>query len=179
MSKLTEEALVAKYAGMAYNLALRLSGNVQDAQDIAQESLLKALRSLGDFREEASTGTWIYRITFNTWKNWVRSEKRRRSWHEALWNWLQRPKSPAAGEGEPAEPAQKSGLEMSEEKEAVDRAMEALAPEDRAILVLRELDGRSYREIADSLHLEVGTVKSRLFRARESLAGRLSAYFKT
>ena len=65
---------------MVYNLALRLSGNKADAQDIAQDAFLKAVRGLADFRGDAAAGTWLYRITVNVWKNRVRSEKRRSFW---------------------------------------------------------------------------------------------------
>ncbi|HLA38921.1 MAG TPA: sigma-70 family RNA polymerase sigma factor, partial [Candidatus Glassbacteria bacterium] len=71
------EELFEKFSPMVYNLALRLSGNKSDAQDIAQDAFLKAVRGLANLREESFAGTWLYRITVNVWKNRVRSEKRR------------------------------------------------------------------------------------------------------
>ena len=77
---LDAEELFEKHAAMVYNLALRLSGNAADAQDIAQDAFIRALRGLASFREGSAPGTWLYRITVNVWKNRVRSEKRRAFW---------------------------------------------------------------------------------------------------
>jgi len=164
-----------------YNLAFRLTGNAADAQDLAQDSLVRAVRGLGSFRGDSDPGTWVYRITVNTWKNRVRSEKRRAAWKtESL-------DAPAPGDAETDGKARQFAedappldrpVEEQEIKQAVERAMAALEPEDRAILTLRDLDDRSYDDIAKALELPLGTVKSRLSRAREALRQRLKGYME-
>jgi RNA polymerase sigma-70 factor (ECF subfamily) len=155
---------------MVYNLALRLSGNKADAQDIAQDAFLKAVRGLDNLREHSFAGTWLYRITVNVWKNRVRSEKRRSIWKTLSLDWG------GSGDGEgpalqvkaPEAPVDEA-LEKKDEKAALERALAKLEPEDRAILVLREIDGLSYQEISEIMEKPLGTVKSGISRAREAL----------
>ena len=164
--------LFEKHAAMVYNLALRLSGNAADAQDIAQDAFVKALRGLAGLREEAFSGTWLYRITVNVWKNRVRSEKRRQFWKTFSLD-AGDPEGEKAPQPVSPEPAADAALEGAEEKAALERALAALDPEDRAILLLREIESRSYEEIAGILELQLGTVKSRISRAREALRQKL------
>lgn len=159
-----------------YNLALRLSGNPADAQDIAQDAFVRAMRGLAGLREPSFAGTWLYRITMNVWKNRVRSEKRRAFWRTFSLGFggdggEERPELQAAAQEPPADAA----LEQAGEKEALERALAALDPEDRAILLLREIEGRSYEEIAGITELQLGTVKSRISRAREALRIKMGA----
>lgn len=161
---------------MVYNLALRLSGNAADAQDIAQDAFIRALRGLANFREGSAPGTWLYRITVNVWKNRVRSEKRRAFWKTFSLDRV------GDGENDPpplqvAAPEKPAGAALEEraEKEMLEKALAALEPEDRAILVLREIEGRSYEEIAGITEMQLGTVKSRISRAREELRRQMSA----
>ncbi len=164
------EELFEKYSGMVYNLALRLSGNQADAQDIAQDAFIKAMRGLESLRDQSAAGTWLYRITMNVWKNRVRSEKRRFFWKTFSLNWSKEgeDEQPALQITSPEAPADEA-LEKENEKESLEKALSQLDAEDRAILVLREIDGRSYREIAEITGIPLGTVKSRISRARESL----------
>jgi RNA polymerase sigma-70 factor (ECF subfamily) len=173
------EQLFEKFSPMVYNLALRLSGNKADAQDIAQDAFLKAVRGLGDLREHSFAGTWLYRITVNVWKNRVRSEKRRSLWKTFSLDW--------GGDREGGEPALQvaaqdapadAALEQRDEKAALEAALAQLDPEDRAMLVLREIDGRSYAEIAGITDKPLGTVKSGISRAREALRVKLGALLK-
>ncbi|OGR95462.1 MAG: hypothetical protein A2016_06140 [Elusimicrobia bacterium GWF2_62_30] len=170
------EELFEKHAAMVYNLALRLSGNAADAQDIAQDAFLRAIRGLADFREGSAAATWLYRITVNVWKNRVRSEKRRSFWKTFS---LDRDKDEESGtpvlQIASPEPPADAALEKADEKEILEKALAALHPEDRAILVMREIDGRSYEEIAVITELQLGTVKSRISRAREELRQKLGA----
>lgn len=170
----SEREFLEKHAPLVYNLALRLVGNPTDAEDLAQDALLRALKALPSFRGDCMLSTWLYRITVNTWKNRVRSEKRR-----GLWKML--PLSLFAGEDRDQEPAFKAeeppldaGLETAEKEALVQKALLQLDEESRAIIVLREIEGQSYSEIAAALGVPEGTVKSRLFRAREALKQRLS-----
>lgn len=153
---------------MVYNLALRLSGNKADAQDIAQDAFLKAVRGLGNLREHSFAGTWLYRITVNVWKNRVRGEKRRSIWKTLSLDWGGDGEAPALQVKAPEAPADEA-LEKKDEKAALERALAQLDPEDRAILVLREIDGLSYAEISEIMEKPLGTVKSGISRAREAL----------
>ena len=169
------EELVRKYAQLVYNLSLRLTGRPLDAEDLAQEALARAIKALPSFRGEADPGTWIYRITVNSWKNRVRAEKRRRFWRIFSLDHREddedEPLDPPAGD-----PPLDSGLEQDERKRLLESALAGLEPEDRAILVLRELDERSYEDIAQILSLPLGTVKSRLSRARDALRVKLKPH---
>ncbi len=160
---------------MVYNLALRLSGNAADAQDIAQDAFIRALRGLASFREGSAPGTWLYRITVNVWKNRVRSEKRRAFWKTFSLDWgKDGENAPPPLQVAAPEPPAGAALEAQAEKEMLEKALAALEPEDRAILVLREIEGRSYDEIAGITGLQLGTVKSRISRAREELRRQMS-----
>ena len=165
------EELVQRYARVIYNLALRLAGDPADAADIAQDSLIKALNGLPSFRG-GDAGVWVYRITVNAWKNFLRAKSSRRMLRFFS----------ADGEGVESEPSgvpsrelgPESLAEKADEKARIESALKRLTPEERAVLVLRELDGRSYDEIAAVLDIPLGTVKSRLARARIVLAEFLS-----
>ena len=160
---------------MVYNLALRLSGNKSDAQDIAQDAFLKAVRGLGELREESFAGTWLYRITVNVWKNRVRSEKRRSFWKTFSLGWGADGDEKSALQVQAPDAPLDAALEKRDEKTALEKALAQLDPEDRAMLVLREIDGRSYQEIADITEKPLGTVKSGISRAREALRLKMSA----
>jgi RNA polymerase sigma-70 factor (ECF subfamily) len=168
---LDADELIRRFGSKVYNLALRLTGNPADAADLAQDALIKAVRGLPSFRG-GDPGVWTYRITVNAWKNFLRAKSARR---------MLRFFSPDGGgvDSEPAgaaspEPGPEAVALAADEKGRIERALKRLAPEERAVLVLRELDGRSYAEIAESLDLPLGTVKSRLARARAVLAEELS-----
>lgn len=163
---------------MVYNLALRLSGNKADAQDIAQDAFIKALGGLEDLREEKAAGGWLYRITVNAWKNRVRGEKRRSIWKMLSLDW-----GGNDGDREPLqvkspEPAADEAMEKLDEKAALEKALAELDPEDRALIVLREIEGLSYHEIADITEKPLGTVKSGISRARESLRLKMGPLLK-
>jgi RNA polymerase sigma-70 factor (ECF subfamily) len=174
--QLDAEELFDKYSNMVYNLALRLSGNSADAQDIAQDAFIKAIRGLGGLCDEASAEAWLYRITMNVWKNRVRSEKRRFFWKTFSLD--------CGKDGEEDRPAlQIKSPEMpvdeamvkEDEKKSLEKALSQIDPQDRAILVLREINGRSYQEIAEIIGIALGTVKSRISRAREALRQKMGA----
>jgi RNA polymerase sigma-70 factor (ECF subfamily) len=152
---------------MVYQLALHLLGDPQEALDLSQEVFLKVFRTLPQFRGHSTLRTWIYRIVVNQASNrqrWWR--RRRRSQQVAI-------EEHAEMHGELPDGRERSMpdrvLQEHETSERVWRAMDALPFEQRAVIVLREIDGLSYEEIATSLEIAVGTVKSRLARARETL----------
>jgi RNA polymerase sigma-70 factor (ECF subfamily) len=172
----SESEFLEKHAPLVYNLALRLVGNAADAEDLAQDSLIRALKALEGFRGDSSLSTWVYRITINTWKNRVRSEKRRGLWKMVSLNLF-------TGEDKDEEPAFKAdeppldaALETGEKGAMVQKALMELDEESRVAIVLREIEGQSYQEIAAALEIPEGTVKSRLFRAREALKRKLQRY---
>ncbi|MGB9804721.1 sigma-70 family RNA polymerase sigma factor [Desulfofundulus sp.] len=167
------EQLVQMYQQKVYSLSYQLTGNHADAQDLAQEVFIRAFRSLDGFRFEADFGTWLHRITVNLWLNM----KRRRG-NVTLVS-LDEPVHTGDGEitrevaataGDPEEE-----LEEKEFRGLVGRALKELSAEQRAVLILREVEGYSYDEIARMLDVSLGTVKSRLNRARDALKRKVSA----
>ena len=179
MSKTREEEFLERNAKMVYNLALRLLGREADAEDLAQDSLLRALKSLPSFKGEYSEATWVYSITVNTWKNRVRSEKRRGLWKLLPLDLLFGSDAEDSGREEtlPAKDAPlDASLSSAETSEQVQKALLELDEESRAVVVLRELQELSYEEIAAALGIPEGTVKSRLSRAREALKKRLARF---
>jgi len=181
---MSEDEFLEEHARLVYNLSLRLTGNPADAEDLAQDALLRALKALPSFRGDASVSTWVYRITVNTWKNRVRSEKRRKLWKMLPLDRLfggsddederSEERIPAADE-----PAPDAELETEETKDAVQKALMTLDEESRAVIVLRDLKDLSYQEISETLDLPVGTVKSRISRARAALKEKLRSFVET
>jgi RNA polymerase sigma-70 factor (ECF subfamily) len=168
------EELVVLYQNKVYTLCVRLAGNHADAQDIAQEAFINAYRALGSFRNEADFGTWLHRITVNAWLNFKRKESGRQpvSLDETRFDEsgsaMQR--EVAAQDGDPLQE-----LEEKEFRGLVRTALNGLTEEHRAVLVLREIEGYSYEEVAQMLGCSLGTVKSRLNRAREVMRRRMIA----
>jgi len=167
----SEQDFLEKHSELVFNLALRLTGNRSDAEDLAQDALIRALRALPSFRGDSQLSTWVYRITVNAWKNRVRAEKSRGFWKTISFGAFGNEKDDDSPEFEP--PAADAPLDTDLEKEGtakiVQQALLQLDADDRAIVVLREIEERSYGEIGEVLGLAEGTVKSRLFRARAKL----------
>jgi RNA polymerase sigma-70 factor (ECF subfamily) len=165
--------LVTDHQRMVFQLALHLLGDPQEAQDLAQEVFLKVFRTLPQFRGQSTLRTWIYRIVVNQASNRQRWWRRRKKSQQVA---LQ---DHAAAHGELPEVRNFAMpdrvLQQREVAGRVWHALDALPFDQRAVIVLREIDGLSYEEIATSLDVAVGTVKSRLARARESLRLALGA----
>lgn len=163
--------LVDEHQRLVYQLATNLLGDPQEALDLSQEVFLRVFRTLPTFRGQSSLRTWIYRITVNQAKNRQRWWRRRRRGQQVSLD------EHVRDHGElPAEPVGSSPDRMLRQKELGDRlreALESLPFDQKTAIVLREVDGLSYEEIAFSLGVAVGTVKSRLARARESLRAQL------
>ena len=163
--------LIRRYQDRLYNVVLRLvGGNPDDALDIVQETFLSAYQNLESFKGNAEFFTWLYRIAFNTAVSWQR--KRRVVYSlEPLSN------------GELiAEPFDRSelnqpgdALERAEEEERLYQALNRLSPEYRIVLILKDIEDQKYEEIAQTLQIPVGTVRSRLHRARLELRALLDA----
>lgn len=167
------EKLVLENQTNVYNLALRMVGDRDDAFDMSQEAFIKAYASIGSFRGESRFSVWMYRLTTNVCLDFLRAKERKS--HSSL--------TYIDDEGEDDKemeiPDQRFSpetlLERKELREAVRRGLLGLPAEYRAILLLREIEGLSYDEISIALNLEVGTVKSRIFRARKKLCSILAA----
>ncbi len=162
--------LVQQCSQQVYNLAYRLSGNQADAEDLAQEAFLSAYKSIRQFKHDSAFSSWVYRITVNLWKNRVRHEKRRQFFrHFSL-------EAPDTQKDLPdATPGPYEQMESADEQQAAMRALGQLAEKERAVLVLGDMEQKSYQEMAELLKCPVGTVRSRLARAREHLR---EAFFK-
>ena len=160
------EQLMLDSQDRVYTLCLRMTGNREDALDLAQETFLNAWRGLSSFQGNSSFSTWVYRLASNACIDFLRKRKRR-----------QQGESPHSLDDEEAplpEPADPRGspeeeLERRELRRAVERGLQALPDHHRQVLVMRELSGMSYQEIGAVLDLDLGTVKSRIARARLAL----------
>lgn len=162
------EALVLRYQTPVYNLCLRMTGNPDDAADVAQEAFLKAWRNLSSFQFESAFSTWLYRLTSNACLDFLRAKKR----HATVSLTAEDDEAQIMDVADPA-PTPESTLLAQEESRAVAAAMAALEPEHRQILTLRVIQDLSYGEIAQILGIKEGTVKSRIARARENLRKKL------
>jgi RNA polymerase sigma-70 factor, ECF subfamily len=163
--------LVTDHQRMVYQLGLQLLGDPQEALDLSQEVFLSVFRTLGHFRGQSTLRTWIYRIVVNHASNRLRWWRRRRKAQqvpldEHLWN-----RSELAESRNFASPDRL--LQQQETAGRVWQALEQLPFDQRTAIVLREIHGLSYEEIASSLGVAVGTVKSRLARARMTLRSML------
>jgi RNA polymerase sigma-70 factor (ECF subfamily) len=158
--KLTRfEQCIMPHMDAAYNLARWLAGNDPDAQDVAQEAFLRAFKFFGGFRGGDSR-SWVLRIVRNSFYDWLRRQGR----PELTTPFEEEVHGPATDA-----PTPDAALLEKADQEMVHQALEALPVEHREVLVMRELEGLSYKEIADIAGLPIGTVMSRLARGREQL----------
>jgi len=165
------DLLVIKYQHKIVQLVNRFVKDPSEAQDVAQEAFIKAYRALGNFRGDSAFYTWLYRIAINTAKNYLLSRSRRYSDYEV-----------DVQDAEQVENApQLKGMDtpdnvlMNEQiVEVIKSAIEKLPDEMRTAIMLREFEGMSYEEIAQAMDCPVGTVRSRIFRAREAIDKKLT-----
>jgi RNA polymerase sigma-70 factor (ECF subfamily) len=165
------ELLVSKYQRKIFRLLSRLIRNPSEIEDVAQEAFIKAYRALPSFRGDSAFYTWLYRIAINTAKNHLVAQGRRAPTQTET----------DAADAEEFDDADQlrdvatpdSMLMSKQVGEAVNRAIDALPEDLRTAIVLRELEGLSYEEIAESMNCPIGTVRSRIFRAREAIAAEL------
>ncbi|MGN6580699.1 MAG: RNA polymerase sigma factor RpoE, partial [Bordetella sp.] len=165
------DVLVRKYQHKIVKLVTRYVHDGTEALDVTQEAFIKAYRALPQFRGESAFYTWLYRIAINTARNWLSSVGKR-------------PSAPNAIESEDGETfnetdslsdisTPESMVASREVAETVNSAIEELPEELRTAIVLREIEGMSYEDIAQTMGCPIGTVRSRIFRAREAIAQRL------
>ena len=161
------EELLLLHQKKVYNLCLRMSANPDDALDLSQEAFLRAWRSLGQYQFEASFSTWLFRLTSNICIDFLRRKKRRQE--TSLTESYDDSDEGAELSVPDAQPGPEQQAMTNETKIELARAMEQLSPEHREILQLRVIEDLQYEQIADILGVRVGTVKSRLARARLAL----------
>jgi len=162
--------LVLKYEDRVFNLVYRMVGNHEDACDIAQEVFVRAYNGLGGFKGQSSFYTWLYRITFNTVTSFRRAAAVRPD-HRAPARINENPAhgiEPVAAGVDPSDTAS-----AREEHRLVHEAIQSLDEAHRVVLLLRDIEGQGYDEIARILNCPRGTVKSRVHRARQALKGAL------
>jgi RNA polymerase sigma-70 factor (ECF subfamily) len=170
------DALVLKYQHKVIKLVMRYVRSPAEAEDIAQEAFIKAYRALPQFRGDSAFYTWLYRIAINTAKNAVVSRDRSPIDFELD---LQNPDESYEMHGRLKDSETPEALAMTDEIRAtVNSAIDALPEDLRTAIVLRELEGLSYEEIAATMDCPVGTVRSRIFRAREAIDKRLREVFE-
>jgi RNA polymerase sigma-70 factor (ECF subfamily) len=164
------EDILLAYQDKIYNLCRHMLGNAHDAEDAAQDTFLKAYQALPKFRPEASLYTWLYRIATNTCIDY-----KRKPVFESLFG--------ASEEGERLihdrvsdDPSPERLYQSKQMNQALQEGLARLSPKLRAVIVLLEIEGLSYEEIAETLDISLGTVKSRVARAREDLKKTMKKY---
>ena len=165
------DLLVLKYQRKIMRLLSRMIRDQAEVEDVAQEAFIKAYRALPQFRGDSAFYTWLYRIAINTARNWLSSNSRR-------------PSTPSSYENEDGETfnemdnltdntTPESELASRQIAQTVNKAIEDLPEDLRTAIVLREIEGMSYEDIAQAMNCPIGTVRSRIFRAREAIATKL------
>ena len=164
------EILVNKYQKKMLNIAYRMIGNYDDACEIVQDAFVSAFKNMKHFRQEAKFSTWLYTIVVNLSKNRLKQLTVREHREELTLDSSMNPddrqlnKEPVS-----SEPSVLENIEKRETQKVVQGCINSLDYEFREVIVLRDIQGFSYEELSDMLKMKEGTVKSRLFRAREAL----------
>lgn len=172
------DALVTKYRSRVYSMTYHLIQNETEAWDLAQEAFIKAWRAIGNFKGDSAFYTWLYRITHNVCYDWLRKKKiegdtefddsrtdhRVAAGAEAVPHGVQRPDQ---------------ALKNAELKARIDAAIARLTPDHRQAILLKEVEGLQYHEIAEVMQCSIGTVMSRLFYARKKLREMLRDTYET
>jgi RNA polymerase sigma-70 factor (ECF subfamily) len=168
------DELVTRYQDRVFNVLTRMSGSAQDAEDLAQETFLKAYRALNSFRQGSKFYTWLFRIAVNTGFSRRRQEGRRKSHEGARLDggsgedsdeWSLEAVAPERTDSDPAR-----NLEKEQLRARVREGLREIDPDYRTILVLRDIEGMDYDGIAETLDISTAAVKSRLHRARQEMA---------
>jgi RNA polymerase sigma-70 factor, ECF subfamily len=162
------DLLVVKYQRKIFRLLSRLIRDTAEIEDVAQEAFVKAYRALPNFRGDSAFYTWLYRIAINTAKNYLVSQGRRAP--TSTQSDVEDAETFDDGDHLRDLNTPDSMLVTKQVGDAVNRAIDQLPEDLRTAIVLRELEGLSYEEIAESMQCPIGTVRSRIFRAREAIA---------
>lgn len=159
------EELVRKYEKLIYNAAYQLTSSSDDAFDVSQDTFIKAYRSLGSFRGDCKFSTWLYKICQNAARDHLRSKTRNQTVSLTVPDEDDQSAQLDVEDDDPASDPEQQ-LERLERRQAVRDAIAQLSDDHREIIILRDIDGLSYEDISEMLDLEIGTVKSRINRAR-------------
>jgi len=162
------EVLISRYEARVYTIAYRYIGNYNDASDLAQEALIRVYRSIYSFRGDSSFLTWLYRVVTNVCKDELRRRAREKT--VSMDELEERGLTPAV---EPGHRSLEDFILRKEWQDEVQEVLNTLSEEHRAVVIMRDIQGYSYEEIAHFLECSLGTVKSRLNRARSTLKDRL------
>lgn len=167
------EELVRRYQSVVLNMACRLLGNRNEAADVCQEVFILLLRKLGSFRGEAKFSTWLYRVSLNACHDHARRSRHHLSLSESPGEDMPEMEQLIPDEGVEGPEA---SMEREEVRRKVQEAISRLPPKFKEVIFLHDISGCNYKEVAEILDINLGTVKSRLNRARARLAGELEAY---
>jgi RNA polymerase sigma-70 factor (ECF subfamily) len=169
------DLLVLKYQHKIVNLVMRYVRDPEMALDITQDAFIKAYRALPRFRGDSAFYTWLYRIAVNTAKNYLAAQRRRPMDIELD---LQDPEQYDLHAKLKETDTPEAVTISNEVQEILERAIAALPEDLRTAIILRELDGMSYEEIAQTMECPVGTVRSRIFRARDAIGKKVGAVIR-
>ena len=162
------EILIRRHEKTIFNLVYRMLGDYDEAAEVSQEAFLSAYRAIGTFRGDSNFSTWLYRIALNHATTRRKSLNTRQQRNISIEN-TEPVSDPQPG---PAET-----MEKKEIRERVQQALNSLEPDDATVILLRDLQDVPYEEVARVLEIPIGTVKSRLHRARQALKTELASYF--
>jgi RNA polymerase sigma-70 factor (ECF subfamily) len=163
------DQLVGRFRTRIFGMIYNMVHNEQDAWDLAQDSFLKAWKSIARFRGQSSFYTWIYRIVMNVTIDWLRKKQVRGAGAEFDDSIALKEIDPASRTVPHADALPHQRMEQAEIRGRIDAAIAQLSPEHRAVILMKEIEGMQYHEIAESLGCSIGTVMSRLFYARKKL----------
>lgn len=165
------DTLFRNYEKRVYNLAYRLSNNYDEANDISVDTFLRVYQALKHFRGDANFSTWLFRIVTNVYLD--RRKRTKNKQHLSLEEYIELEENSVARQVEDPSPTPDRMAETNERSEILHRAISSLPDYQRAMIVLYHTEGLSYEEIAEAMELPIGTVKSRLNRARLVLREKL------
>ncbi len=163
------DELVTRYQTRIFAMIYNMVHNEQDAWDLAQESFIKAWKSIKRFRGRSSFYTWIYRIVMNVTIDWLRKKQVKGAGMEFDDALQLKEIDPASKTVPKADPLPHERMERREIRAKIDKAIAQLSPEHRAVILMKEIEEMQYHEIAETLGCSIGTVMSRLFYARKKL----------
>ncbi len=172
------DELVTRYRTRIFAMIYNMVHNEQDAWDLAQDSFVKAWKSIKRFRGKSSFYTWIYRIVMNVTIDWLRKKQVKGAGVEFDDAIQLREVNPASRTLPKADPAPSERMERSEVRAKIDKAIAQLSPEHRAVILMKETEDMQYHEIAEALGCSIGTVMSRLFYARKKLQNLLKDVYE-
>jgi RNA polymerase sigma-70 factor (ECF subfamily) len=172
------DELVTRYRTRIFAMIYNMVHNEQDAWDLAQDSFVKAWKSIKRFRGRSSFYTWIYRIVMNVTIDWLRKKQVKGAGVEFDDAIQLREVNPASKTLPKADPLPYERMERTEVRARIDNAIAQLSPEHRAVILMKETEGMQYHEIAEALGCSIGTVMSRLFYARKKLQNLLKDVYE-